>query len=115
MIRGRNFSFLFIGLAFGAALPATAQPQPIGIFGCFFLFRGPGNCYAIAAPADAPPAQGWQPFAAIGHWPQRRTGGQLHIRLSREKRAGSAVLVNVDGQAAGACMPRPHTANEAPG
>ena len=43
--------------------------------------------------------QGWQPFASVGQWPGRGRAGQLHIRLSREKRPGSAVLLRIDGRA----------------
>jgi hypothetical protein len=93
MIRPRNFLFLFIAMA----VPATAQPQSLGIFGGWGAFQGDGRCYAIAEPFEAPPALGWHAFAAVGHWPARRGGGQLHIRLSREKRQGSAVLLNIDG------------------
>jgi hypothetical protein len=93
MIRGRNFLFLFIAMA----VPAAAQPQSLGIFGSWGAFRNAGRCYAIAEPFEAPPALGWHAFAAIGHWPTVRGGGQLHVRLSREKRPGSAVLLNIDG------------------
>jgi hypothetical protein len=94
MIRGRNFLFLFIALA----APAAAQPQSLGIFESWGAFQSAGRCYAIAEPFEAPPALGWHPFAAIGHWPARGGGGQLHVRLSREKRQGSAVLLNIDGR-----------------
>jgi len=94
MIRCRNFLFLFIAMA----TPVAAQPQSLGIFGSWGAFQGGGRCYAITEPFEAPPALGWQAFASIGHWPGRRGGGQLHIRLSREKRQGSAVLLNVDGR-----------------
>jgi hypothetical protein len=94
MIRGRNLLFLFMAMA----VPAAAQPQSLGIFGSWGAFQGDGRCYAIAEPFEAPPALGWRPFAAVGHWPARRGGGQLHIRLSREKRQGSAVLLNIDGR-----------------
>ena len=80
-----------------AASPAWGQRQSLGVFGAWGAFRDGGRCYAIAAPADAPAAEGWRPFASVGHWPGRR-GGQLHIRLSREKRSGSAVLARVDGR-----------------
>lgn len=93
MPRGRNLLFLFIAVA----SPAAAEPQLLGIFGSWGAFAGDGRCYAISQPFDAPPAAGWQPFAAVGHWPGRAPGGALHIRLSREKRPGSAVLLNVDG------------------
>ena len=78
------------------AAPATGQPQSLGIFGGWGAFRGDGRCYAIAQPFEASPAEAWQPFASVGHWPAR--GGQLHIRLSREKRQGSAVLLRIDGR-----------------
>ncbi len=79
------------------AAPAAAQRQSLGIFGTWGAFRDQARCYAITTPYQAPAPQGWQPFASIGHWPGRG-GGQLHVRLSREKRPGSAVLVRIDGQ-----------------
>jgi hypothetical protein len=94
MIRGW---FLAVLLAAGAA-PAFAQPQTLGAFGNWAAFRDGARCYAIAQPHQAPEAQGWQPFASIGQWPVRGRGGQLHIRLSREKRAGSAVMLRIDGR-----------------
>ncbi|HYD12659.1 MAG TPA: hypothetical protein VEC11_07415 [Allosphingosinicella sp.] len=81
----------------GLAAPALAQPQSLGAFGNWAAFRDGARCYAITQPWQAPEAQGWQPFASIGIWPGRR-GGQLHIRLSREKRTGSAVLLRIDGR-----------------
>jgi len=85
-------------LAAAVAAPAAAQPQSLGIFGSWGAFRDNGRCYAITEPFEAPPAAGWHPFASIGHWPARRGGGQLHIRLSRAKRQGSAVLLSIDGR-----------------
>jgi hypothetical protein len=90
----RNFSLLFIALA----APVAAQQRALGIFGTWGAFAGNGRCYAIAAPWQAPAAEGWRPFVAVGHWPGRRISGQLHVRLSREKRAGSAVLLRIDGR-----------------
>jgi hypothetical protein len=90
---GRNL----LPLAALAAAPAAAQPQALGIFGGWGAFQGGGRCYAIAQPFEAPPAEGWEPFASVGHWPARG-GGQLHVRLSRAKRLGSAVLVRIDGR-----------------
>jgi hypothetical protein len=90
----RNLLFLFIAMA----APVDAQPQSLGIFGSWGAFQSVGRCYAIAQPFEAPAVQNWHPFAAIGHWPPRPGGGELHIRLSREKRQGSAVLLNIDGR-----------------
>lgn len=90
---------LFLVLAaFGLALPAAAQPQALGAWGSWGAFRQEGRCYAISQPWQAPDAQGWQPFASVGTWPGRARGGQLHIRLSRAARAGSAVLLRIDGR-----------------
>jgi hypothetical protein len=94
MIRGRNFLFLFIAMSESL----LAQPRALGIFGNWGAFAGDGRCYAIAEPFEAPAPTGWRPFASIGHWPSRHPGGQLDIRLSREKRRGSAVLLNIDGR-----------------
>ena len=94
MIRPRNFLFLFIAMA----SPVAAQPQSLGIFGGWGAFRGGGRCYAITEPFDARAQAGGEAFASVAHWPARGGGGQLHIRLSREKRQGSAVLLNVDGR-----------------
>lgn len=94
MIRGR---FLLL-LAVAAAAPAWAQPQSLGAFGNWAAFRDAGRCYAITQPYQAPEAQGWQPFASVGTWPGRGRGGQLHVRLSRETRTGSAVLLRIDGR-----------------
>ena len=80
------------------ASAAAAQPRSLGIFGSWGAFRDDGRCYAITQPFDAPAPEGWRPFASIGHWPDRPAGGQLHVRLSREKRPGSAVLLRIDGR-----------------
>jgi hypothetical protein len=92
----RRSPLLLLSLAL--ASPAAAQPRPLGIFGSWGVFAGDGRCYAIAQPFEASPATGWQPFAAVGHWPARHAGGELHVRLSREKRQGSAVLLRIDGR-----------------
>ena len=94
-MRGRNF--LFVSLALAA--PAAAQQQSLGIFGTWGAFAGDERCHAIAEPWQAPAAEGWRPFVASGTWPGRNISGQLHVRLSREKRAGSAVLLRIDGRA----------------
>ena len=42
--------------------------------------------------------EAWRPFASVGHWPRAGRASQVHFRLSREKRAGSAVLLRIDGR-----------------
>jgi hypothetical protein len=76
------------------ATPAAAQPQPLGVFGAWGAFRDGARCYAISQPEVS---AGGQAFASVGQWPGRR-GGQLNIRLSREKRQSSAVLLRIDGR-----------------
>jgi hypothetical protein len=80
--------------------PAAAQDapkQPIGIFFGWGAFEqsDPRKCYAIARPNGGTGA-GSQSFASIGSWPEQGVRSQLHIRLSRAKRAGSAVILKVD-------------------
>ena len=85
-------------LVLGLAAPALAQPRTLGAWGSWGAFRDGDRCYAITQPWQGPDAQGWQPFAAVGTWPGRGRGGQLHVRLSRAARAGSAVLLRIDGR-----------------
>ena len=89
---------VFLPLLLLAALPAQAlaEPEALGAFGNWAAFREAGRCYAITAPVQASGGEAGQPFASVAAWPGR--GSQLHIRLSREKRAGSAVLLRVDGR-----------------
>ena len=89
---------LFLLLLLGLSSPAVAQRQSLGIFQLWGAFREPGRCYAIAEPYRAPRAEGWKAFASVGYWPRRGVRSQVHFRLSREKRRGSAVLLRVDDQ-----------------
>lgn len=93
-MRARAFLFLVAATASAAA----AQPRALGVFGSWGAFRDEGRCYAIAEPHQAPSAEGWRPFVAVGHWPRQGAQGQVHVRLSREKRPGSAVLLRIDGR-----------------
>ena len=91
-MRAAIFLLIFLNLA----VPAHAERQPLGIFFQWGAFGEPGRCFAIAEPDRAPQARDWKPFASIGYWPGRGLKGQLHIRLSRAKREGSAVLLKID-------------------
>ena len=93
-MRPRNIPLLL--LAFASA--AAAQPQSLGIFGTWGAFRSEGVCRAVSEPVEGPRAEGWRPFVAVGHWPRRGIRGQLHVRLSRVKREGSAVFLRIDGR-----------------
>lgn len=91
--------FLLLLLLLSAS-PLAAQRQAIGIYSAWGAFREqkPARCFAIAQATRSPRPEGWQPFVAISWWPERRMQGQLHVRLSREKRRGSAVLLRIDGR-----------------
>lgn len=92
MQHGRSL-LLKCGLAFlSLATPAAAQRMPLGIFYNWGAFRERGGCFAISEPAG-PRREDRRPFASIGYGPGR--AGQLHFRLSREKRPGSAVLLRI--------------------
>jgi hypothetical protein len=91
----RAARLLFAILATASA--ASAAPQSLGVFGAWGAFAEDGRCYAISEPAEPVASAPWRPFASIGHW-TGRGGGQLHVRLSREKRQGSAVLLRIDGR-----------------
>lgn len=90
--------FLLTILLAGAALaaPAAAQrTEPLGMFGHWGAFRGGDRCWAVAEPVAG---GGAGTRAAVGHR-AGRTGGQLHVRLPRDRREGSAVLLRIDGRA----------------
>jgi hypothetical protein len=89
---------MLIFLALAPAVPASAQLEPLGVFQLWGAFRQPGRCYAISEPYRSPRAEAWRPFASVGYWPGRGVRGQVHFRLSREKRTGSAVLLRIDDQ-----------------
>ncbi len=86
---------IFLLFSMALATPASAQPSPLGIFGTWGAFRDDRRCYAIAEP-ERPDRDGARPFATVSWWPGRGVGGQLHFRLTRSKRAGSAVLLRID-------------------
>jgi hypothetical protein len=92
------FSILFS--LFLALFPGSvaAQQRSLGVFGTWGAFADEGRCYAISAPDPAAASRPWRPFASIGDWPGRHIAGQLHIRLSRAARPGSAVLLRIDGR-----------------
>ena len=89
---------LVLAALLGVAAPALAQRERLGTWSFWGAFQENERCYAIAEPFQAPAADGWRPFASVGFWPSRRLSGQVHVRLSREKRPGSAVLLRVGGR-----------------
>ena len=87
---------LLTSLILGA--PVAAQRQSVGIYGQWgsFVEQQPRRCFASAKPERSPRPQQWLPFASVGYWPARGVRGQVHFRISREKREGSAALLRID-------------------
>ena len=81
-----------------AADAAAATPRTTGIWGRWGAFERAGACYAISEPERTAGRSEGSPFAAISFWRDGRSRGQLHIRLSRAKRPGSALILRVDGR-----------------
>ncbi|MEA3002529.1 MAG: hypothetical protein QOH81_1317 [Sphingomonadales bacterium] len=94
MVRSRNFLLIFLAFAF----PAQAQPQALGVFGQWGAFRDAARCYAISEAGGPHRRDSGPAFASIATWPRRNIRGQLHLRFARPKRAGSAVLLRIDGR-----------------
>lgn len=92
----RLLNFLILSMALAG--PVMAAPRSLGIFGAWGAFAQGARCYAIAEPYRAPARRDGRPFVAVGNWPRRHVAGQLHVRLSRAARAGSAVLLRIDGR-----------------
>ena len=88
-------------LAFGAVLalatPALARDS-LGMFGAWGAFRDAAvpRCYAVAL--SSAKARDYQPYATVGHWPQRGTRNQVHFRLSRRLAPQAPVRLTVGGQ-----------------
>jgi hypothetical protein len=91
-------TLFFLSLAAFAALPAAAARESLGVFSTWGAFRDGARCYAISEPVQPGGRDGARPFAAVGYWPERGRGGQLHVRLRGPKREGSAVLLRIDGR-----------------
>jgi hypothetical protein len=87
----------FVIFVAGFAASAAAQPRALGVFGVWGAFEDGGRCYAIAEPVRQS-VRGTRPYASVGNWPGRGIRGQLHVRLSGEKRDRSAVLLRIDGR-----------------
>jgi hypothetical protein len=94
MLRAGLFFAVFLILAG----PVAAQQQALGVFGSWGAFEqdAPRRCYAIAEPHRSPRPINWRPFASVGFWPTRGVRNQVHFRLSREKRPGSAAILRID-------------------
>ena len=82
-----------------AALSTTAASarDPLGMFGAWGAFRDkvPHRCYAIAE-ADPRRSRGdWRPFASVANWPERRVRSQIHVRLRKNRKPGTPVVLAI--------------------
>lgn len=90
-------ALLLLGAAISLSAPALARDS-LGMFNGWGAFRDAQvpRCYAVAMSRDK--ARDYQPYATIGHWPQRRTRNQIHFRLSRRLAPQSPVKLAVGDQ-----------------
>lgn len=81
-------------LAFGSVGLAR---DSLGIFDSWGAFRDPSvpRCYAIAVPRPSARSSELDAYATVGTWPRRNVRGQVHFRLSRFLREGSAVRLAI--------------------
>lgn len=89
-------TILWLCLALLVATPVLAARTSLGSFENWAAFRdeAPPRCFAIARPARGGGGK-WQPFAAVGSWPQSGVRGQFYVRLGRERRAGAPITLVV--------------------
>ena len=94
----RRLAALILALGWLSA-PALAR-DGLGLFGSWGAFRDadPPRCYAIAMAAPSAKQREFQPYADVAWWPRAGIRGQLHFRLSRKLRPGSAVVLTIGGR-----------------
>lgn len=76
--------------------PAAAR-DALGVYEGWGAFRDarPLRCFAIAQPVR-PGSGKWRPFATVSYWPVQRVRGQVHVRLSRERRNLAPAVLSID-------------------
>jgi hypothetical protein len=83
-----------IALLLALTSSAVSARDSLGVYSGWGAFRDatPSRCFAIATPEQGGGGK-WKPFASVGWWPVEAVRGQLHVRLSRERRAGADVFL----------------------
>lgn len=78
------------------AAPAVAKDS-LGIFSAWGAFRDASvpRCYAIAEAQPSAASRSFEPYATVATWPARRIRGQVHFRLSRERREATSVVLRI--------------------
>lgn len=91
-------SALLVGMLLFAS-PAAAR-ETIGVYKMWAAFRDdrPSRCFAVSGSAGLPAGARSPAFASVATWPARRTVNQLHMRLSRAGRDGSAILLTINAR-----------------
>jgi hypothetical protein len=91
----RRWGWAVLGLVI--ALPAAARDS-LGIYDGWGAFRDatPYRCYAITEQESG--GGKWKPFATVSWWPASGVRGQIHVRLSRQKRADADVYLVAGGR-----------------
>lgn len=72
---------------------AAAAPEAIGVYRRWGAFRSREGCYAIAQPVSKGGRAGAS--ASVGDWPARGLRNSLSIRLSRDRAAGTPVVLSI--------------------
>ncbi|WP_086609150.1 hypothetical protein [Erythrobacter donghaensis] len=92
---------LFRPLFLAATLIAIAAPlaarESLGVYESWAAFKDPSplRCYAIAKAQGKPAAPA---YATVSNWPDKGVRGAVHIVLSREVGAKSAIRLVVGGK-----------------
>jgi hypothetical protein len=93
-----SFSIVILALASGTPQPAAAR-NALGVHGAWAAFRDgkPARCFAVSEPdrAISPAEPEWRPFFSIATWPDNKVEGQVHIRMSKQRKPGTPLRLTV--------------------
>ncbi len=83
-------------ISFAVGSPLAAR-DALGIFSDWGAFRDPAvpRCYAIAEPQPGKLPREYEPFSAVGTWPERNVHSQVNFRLSRKIASKSAITLSI--------------------
>jgi hypothetical protein len=87
---------IFLLFSLLVATPVAAERQVVGIFSQWGAFQEKDRCFAIARPDRGAGGSEAEAFASVAYRADRKAGGQVHFRLGRDMRTGSAILLRID-------------------